>query len=646
MRTRVGNFLILTFCGMLLLGCAKKQPNDTGNGGDPPPVENPDPEYPNDFMIAVLGDTQYYVENTGTNGQYIQGFQDQIDWIKDHRVDSNIVYVIHVGDVVEHGDHGHTVTGTDPSEWIRAKDILYQLENVNGLPYGIPYGLTVGNHDTTPYGHNANVSPGSQREAKFYNQYFGKEHFAGRPYYGGSYGTANNNNHIGLFNAGGMDFVVVYIQFDQFNDNWDNLNNWAASVLSAYPKRKAIVVTHHTVNTGDATISPNRTNGKDGKEDFSEQAEVLYNKLKGYSNFFMMIGGHVAGEGRRQDTYQGRTVHAMTVNYQGCRYPAGLLRTLKFSVKNDRIEARTFLPTGAGCLFVTTEARCVGAGGSSTYSCEDSRSTFFLPWNRNSTNSRTMDFNNDGKSDPAFLVSGAWKVAGLPNISYQSAAGHIPVPGDYDADGKTDIAVYRPTEGDWAIRGKGNTTFSISGGIPVPADYDGNGVTDFAFFDPTTAIWHVKQNYQSAITVQQHGKAGDIPVPADYNGDGKVDFAVFSPATAEWSVWGGSTTKFGESGDIPVPGDYNGDGIIERATYRPGSQRWYVEGRSEGVAIGQAGDIPVPGGYNGDGKTDIAVYRPADGKIYIHGGKEISTDIRNGQPLNLPYAVYRVFFNN
>ena len=43
----------------------------------------------------------------------------------------------------------------------------------------------------------------------------------------------------------------------------------------------------------------------------------------------------------------------------------------------------------------------------------------------------------------------------------------MPVPGDYDGDGKTDIAVFRPWEGTWYI-------MSSSTGIPTGFQW-GNG---------------------------------------------------------------------------------------------------------------------------------------------------------------------------
>lgn len=635
-------------CCLVLWGthatCSKKvnpQEDTVLEDTDTDPVNT---DTADEFMIAIIGDTQYYTDNTGINGQYIQGFKDQIDWIKKNRVDSNIVYVMGVGDVVDHGDHGKTVTGIDDSEWLLAKEVYYELENVPGLPEGIPYGIGLGNHDTTPYGHNEIVRDKNVPvEAKFYNQYFGREHFQGRSYYGGSMSTANNDNHYGFFSGGGMDFVVIYLQFDQFNRNWENMNNWAASILAAHPDKKGIIMTHHTINAVDNFRSPDRERTKDGKEDFSEQAEDIYNRLKTYPNFFMMIGGHVAGEGRRQDVYLGNMVRSFTVDYQGCRYPAGLLRTLKFSKSKDLIYARTFLPKGGNCMKTTTEERCVGEGGISHYNCQDTRSTFTVPWFGSVTAARTHDFNNDGKSEPVFFSNGIWKIQGQPDVSFDSQS-DIPLPGDYNRDGKADLAVYNPSNGQWAVRGQGRTSFQVSGAVPVPGDYDGNGTADFAFFELATATWHVYQRYLDENIVQQHGKAGDIPVPADYDGDGRVDYAVFSPSTAEWSIFNGSAAVFGKAGDIPVPGDYNGDGITEQSVYRPSTGEWIVKGTTNAVQIGQIGDIPVPGDYDGDGKTDIAVYRPSDGKVYIHGQTTIDTGHKNAKPLNLPYAVRRVFF--
>src|SRR6185436_19508799 len=84
---------------------------------------------------------------------------------------------------------------------------------------------------------------------------------------------------------------------------------------------------------------------------------------------------------------------------------------------------------------------------------------------------------------------------------------YTPVPGDYDGDGTTDLAVYRPTTGVWSIlsSASGNTQgFAIALGrandIPVPGDYDGDGLTDAAIYRTSTGEWTIRRSSDGNTT--------------------------------------------------------------------------------------------------------------------------------------------------
>lgn len=131
------------------------------------------------------------------------------------------------------------------------------------------------------------------------------------------------------------------------------------------------------------------------------------------------------------------------------------------------------------------------------------------------------------------------------------------------------------------------------------ADFDGDGRSDVSVFRPSDGTWHMLQSGTSTYSVVQFGANGDKVVSGDYDGDGRADAAVFRPSSGNWYVLrssdgGWSVTNWGITTDKPVPGDYDGDGRTDMAVYRNGT--WYIKRSSGGIDYQQFGlssDIPV-----------------------------------------------------
>ncbi len=276
---------------------------------------------------------------------------------------------------------------------------------------------------------------------------------------------------------------------------------------------------------------------------------------------------------------------------------------------------------------------------------------------------RPVDFDGDGRQDFSVLRFPNVSPPGVSQITYynlDSTAGFsatqwgnantdFPVPGDYDGDGKDDIAVYRAGETTGAdnyfliFRSSDNTPqyirYGIMGDQAVARDYDGDGITDPAVYrrgaSPTSqAFWYIKQSSTGGTDRSvPFGSTGDgttvfdTPVPGDYDGDGKFDVAVYrfgqAPSnsfiilhSSDSSV---SYEQFGNfSTDFIVPGDYDGDGKYDLCAVRTGASSsspmiWYIKqssnGQVTGFQYGISSDLPVQGDYDGDARTDIAVYR-------------------------------------
>jgi hypothetical protein len=243
------------------------------------------------------------------------------------------------------------------------------------------------------------------------------------------------------------------------------------------------------------------------------------------------------------------------------------------------------------------------------------------------------DYDRDQKTDLALWrpSTGQFFVfnssSGTSTASSWGQSGDVPVLGDYDGDGKTDHAVWRPNTGRWFVQRSSNgtsfdTQWGISGDVPVPGDYDGDGLSDLAVWRPSNGTWFVIGSVDGVVHSFQWGEPGDIPVPGDYDGDMRTDPVVWRPSNGTWYVVKSSdssfyTTQWGQIGDAPVAGDFNGDGLRDPAVFRPSEGKWYIlpTGSTTGgywQGWGSATDARVPGDYNFDGKTDVAIFRASD----------------------------------
>lgn len=270
--------------------------------------------------------------------------------------------------------------------------------------------------------------------------------------------------------------------------------------------------------------------------------------------------------------------------------------------------------------------------------------------------SRTVDFNGDNKTDFAVARSAdatsqtTWSIfdsAGATSgyawgLGVGFATGDRATPEDFDGDGKTDIAVWRPgaalTAAFYILQSQTNTvrfeTFGQTGDDPsVVDDYDGDGKADVAVYrdgGSGQSFFYYRTAAGGSVTFAPWGIGGDKPAPGDYDGDGKADLAVIrneSGAARHFhsrTTQGFVTVQFGLFTDKFAGGDYDGDNKTDICMVRANGAvyDWYVFRSSNGAtfttgALGGFGspttDIIVQGDYDGDNRTDFGVWRTSAG---------------------------------
>ncbi|MET0462078.1 MAG: FG-GAP-like repeat-containing protein [Chitinophagaceae bacterium] len=225
------------------------------------------------------------------------------------------------------------------------------------------------------------------------------------------------------------------------------------------------------------------------------------------------------------------------------------------------------------------------------------------------------------QADLAYWKNGSWSIdfgnnqtADLTHLSGLTGTTRAFV-GDYDGDGFHDLIevdqqgtyctwyfMINDQNGGWNAPGTGHV-FGISANDKVlTGDFNGDGKTDIAVCRDQDLVnsntinhWYIDFAPVDGIVDKEgyFGLDSDHPVSGDFNADGIDDLAVYRPVAngiAQWFMLtsAGSGPSFGN----PL----------------------YI---SE-LMFGLVNDMPVTGDFNGDGYDDIAVYRSTDNKVYVN----------------------------
>lgn len=93
---------------------------------------------------------------------------------------------------------------------------------------------------------------------------------------------------------------------------------------------------------------------------------------------------------------------------------------------------------------------------------------------------------------------------------------------NFDADRRTDISIWNPASGDWTTQRSVDNSLTVrnwgSGALgdrAVPGDYDGDGRADIAVFRASDKNWYIIESGTGAVRQANVGQSG-VPVPAAY----------------------------------------------------------------------------------------------------------------------------------
>ncbi|MDD4617066.1 MAG: FG-GAP-like repeat-containing protein [Alphaproteobacteria bacterium] len=291
------------------------------------------------------------------------------------------------------------------------------------------------------------------------------------------------------------------------------------------------------------------------------------------------------------------------------------------------------------------------------------------------------------KGDGTFKETGIEFPSGGPVALSKGGLRTNRIPGDFNGDGRTD-AVYFAGNSAYTFLTKADGTYTFIGstlvnnyGSPpdskwaiVSGDFNGDGKTDIAFWSGTS-IWTYRSKGDGTFTETSSTiTIGALSAPpstnwasfsGDLNGDGKYDVAFASGNSIYAFLSKGDGTFTQVKSTVannnsspptknwqPVSGDFDGDGLLDLGffggtsirTYRSKGDGTFKEtGQTfTGTSLGSPPNLwaSTPGDFNSDGLTDVSFIKGKVNQTFLSTGdgtfRVVSTT--NGNTLSSPYA--------
>jgi hypothetical protein len=205
-------------------------------------------------------------------------FLDRSKWLVAQREAMDLRFVAHTGDVVSWDTDTH-------DQYAKAEAALDPLEDA-----GIPYQLSIGNHDTWAVGIGGSARDPQRtyeylRDTATFNQFWSPQDYSA---IAGVFEAGKVDNTYSTFSAEGAEWLVLNLEL------WPRISavDWAENVIATHPDHNVLIQTHSFLNSAGDIDGAGQSATRWQYGDASPQ--YIYDRLVApYRNVKVVMSGHV-----------------------------------------------------------------------------------------------------------------------------------------------------------------------------------------------------------------------------------------------------------------------------------------------------------------------------------------------------------------